>query len=104
MAAYGDTTDDTLPPLAGAVNAEPSSSGRDLPANPSQCSVSRQRPTDRASELWNDFANAQTGTLGMAGLEDLLGALDINNALDNYKGAVQSVAGPNAMTLNKEQT
>lgn len=103
-----------LPPVAGpeppsgtggAAGLASLSAGLQEPlhALPSQPSVSRMRPSDRALELFGDYADGD-GNLPLPQLPGLLGALDIDDSPGNYNEAVQSVAGPEATVLTREQT
>ncbi|GLC34131.1 hypothetical protein PLESTM_000156600 [Pleodorina starrii] len=84
-----------LPPVAGASLPE---TLEDAPERPS----SRPRPSERAGEVFSDYAQ-EDGTLAVSALGDLLSAVDISTSPDTCMRVVTTVAGPNAGSMTRDQ-
>ncbi|EFJ52709.1 hypothetical protein VOLCADRAFT_115660 [Volvox carteri f. nagariensis] len=63
---------------------------------------SRQRASERAGELFSDFAQ-EDGTLAVTALGDLLSAVDVNSSPDTCMRVVNTLAGPHAESMTRDQ-
>ncbi|GIL94680.1 hypothetical protein Vretimale_910 [Volvox reticuliferus] len=85
-----------LPPVSGAsLPPDALEDGNERPG-------SRQRASERAGELFSDFAK-EDGTLAVSALGDLLSAVDISCSPDTCMRVVNTVAGPHAESMTRDQ-
>ncbi|GLI59263.1 hypothetical protein VaNZ11_001110 [Volvox africanus] len=85
-----------LPPVSGA------SLPPDAPEDGNERPGSRQRASERAGELFSEFAK-EDGTLAVSALGDLLSAVDISSSPDTCMRVVSTVAGPHAESMTRDQ-
>lgn len=86
-----------LPPVTGA------SLPPDAPDERMERPGSRQRPSERAGELFSEFAQ-EDGKLAVSALGDLLSAVDVSSSPDTCMRVVNTVAGPHADSMTRDQT
>ena len=85
-----------LPPVYGASQPEAPGGG------PEPWGL-RQRASERAGELYYDFAQ-DDGTLPVSALGGLLASVDLHTSPDNCRRVVTTVAGPSVEFMTREQT
>ncbi len=84
-----------LPPVNGASLPD---APEDIPEPPG----SRQRASERAGEVYSDFAQ-EDGTLAVSSLGDLLSAVDISSSPDTCMRVITTLAGPAAESMSRDQ-
>ncbi|KXZ51942.1 hypothetical protein GPECTOR_11g67 [Gonium pectorale] len=93
-----------LPPVSGATGApEDGAPLNSRSASARSFSGLRRRPSERARELYTDYAQ-QDGCLPVSALGGLLSAVDVSASPDVAQQYVAMVAGPSAEVLTMDQT